>query len=77
MKFLEWLKESEFGFWKKVYGDNEAHWLDKNPSNLTKRVIKKYRPFNNILEIGCAAGIDTFLLAQNCKSINTRSTSNF
>jgi len=50
-------------FWQKVYDKGETHWLDKQPSNLTKKVIKRYKSFNRILEIGCGAGIDTFLLA--------------
>ena len=59
----EVLNESDKKFWKKVYDDGEEHWTKKKPSNLTKSIVKKYGKFDRILEIGCAAGIDTFLLA--------------
>jgi ubiquinone/menaquinone biosynthesis C-methylase UbiE len=63
------LVESELKFWKNVYASDEAHWLDKTPSNLTKKLIKKYAPLGSVLEIGCAAGIDTFYLSGYADSI--------
>lgn len=57
------LYESDKKFWKKVYDKEEEHWTKKEPSNLTKKVVNKYDKFDRILEVGCAAGIDTFLLA--------------
>lgn len=61
-KILE-LLETEQKFWDTIYKDKEAHWIDKNPSNLAKKAISKYDKFDKVLEIGCGAGIDTFLLA--------------
>jgi ubiquinone/menaquinone biosynthesis C-methylase UbiE len=63
------LVESELKFWKNVYKSDEAHWLDKSPSNLAKKVVKKYAPLGLVLEVGCAAGIDTFFLATSCDKI--------
>jgi ubiquinone/menaquinone biosynthesis C-methylase UbiE len=63
------LVESELKFWKDIYKSDEAHWLDKSPSNLAKKVVKKYAPLGSVLEIGCAAGIDTFYLASFCNTI--------
>jgi len=57
------LYESDKRFWKKIYNKEEEHWTEKEPSNLTKKVVNEYDKFDRILEIGCAAGIDTFLLA--------------
>ena len=54
-------------FWNDVYKKDEAHWIDKSVSNLTKYACREYGPFTDVLEIGCAAGIDTFYLAQNTK----------
>ena len=68
MRFKKYLNESEKEFWDKIYKDGEDHWVDKNPSNLTKQVINTFKEFDNVLEIGCAAGIDTFLLAQHTKN---------
>ena len=62
------LLDSEEKFWVKVYKSGEDHWIDKEPSNLTKSVVRKYKEFDNVLEIGCAAGIDTFLLASVTKN---------
>ncbi len=58
------LHESEKKFWKGIYDKDEEHWTDKEPRNLTKKVVKRYDKVDKILEIGCAAGIDTFLLAR-------------
>ena len=59
------LFEAEKVFWNNVYKKDEAHWIDKSVSNLTKYACKTYGPFKNVLEVGCAAGIDTFYFAQN------------
>ncbi len=64
MLSLSYLFEAERIFWDNVYKKDEAHWVDKKVSNLTKYACKKYGPFKNVLEIGCAAGIDTFYIAQ-------------
>lgn len=61
--------ESEKKFWTDVYEEDEAHWIDKDVSNLTKAAVKKYGDFKNVLEIGCAAGIDTFYLAKHSERI--------
>lgn len=58
------LNESDKKFWKNVYKKEEAHWEDKEISNLTKSIVRKYDNFKNVLEIGCAAGVDTFFLAK-------------
>ena len=50
-------------FWKNVYNKDDTHWLDKKPSNLTKKIINKYGKFNRVLEVGCANGVDSILLA--------------
>lgn len=52
-------------FWNEVYKKDQDHWVDKKISNLTKYACKKYGPFKNVLEVGCAAGIDTFYIAEN------------
>jgi len=60
------LYESDKKFWKDIYDKEEDHWVNKEPSNLTKKIIIRYDKFDKIgkvLEIGCAAGIDTFILA--------------
>jgi len=62
------LLDSEKKFWVNVYKSDDDHWMDKTPSNLTKSVIRHYKKFDNVLEIGCAAGIDTFLLASVTKN---------
>jgi ubiquinone/menaquinone biosynthesis C-methylase UbiE len=69
MKFKKYIKESEKEFWNKVYKEGEHHWMDKKPSNLTRKVINKYKNLGNVLEIGCAAGIDTVVLATAAKSV--------
>lgn len=69
MKFKEFVDESEEAFWKSIYKEGEDHWTNKNPSNLTKSVISKFDKLGNVLEIGCAAGIDTFLLATASDSV--------
>lgn len=69
MRFINYVIESELKFWSKIYDENAMHWTDKSPSNLTKATIKKYGPFKSVLEIGCAAGIDTFLLARHSDKI--------
>jgi ubiquinone/menaquinone biosynthesis C-methylase UbiE len=61
--------ESEKKFWTSIYKSDEAHWIDKKPSNLSKKVVRKYGNLGRILEIGCAAGVDTFYLAEHCDSI--------
>jgi len=66
---LEVFLESDFSFWRKVYKSGDQHWVDKEPSKLTKQVCRSYGPFKNILEIGCAAGIDTFYFAEHCEHI--------
>ena len=63
-KIDSFLDESEKEFWQDVYKNKESHWEDKNVSNLTKKVVSKFKKFDNVLEIGCAAGIDTFYLAK-------------
>ena len=67
MRLQQYIKESEKEFWDDIYKNDETHWENKNVSNLTKKVVNKYKKFNNILEIGCAAGIDTFYLAKYTK----------
>lgn len=69
MLFRQFLKESELKFWKEIYKNDETHWLDKSPSNLAKLAIRKYGPFKNVLEIGCAGGIDSFLFAEHCNKL--------
>ena len=64
MRLIKYINESEKEFWRKIYKDDKTHWLDKNVSNLTKKVVSKYKEFNNVLEIGCAGGIDTFYLSK-------------
>jgi len=61
--------ESEKKFWTSIYKSEEAHWIDKKPSNLSKKVVKKYKSLRRVLEIGCAAGVDTFYLAEYCDII--------
>jgi ubiquinone/menaquinone biosynthesis C-methylase UbiE len=61
--------ESEKKFWASIYKSEKAHWLDKKPSNLSKKVVRKFGNLGNVLEIGCAAGIDTFYLAEHSTSI--------
>jgi len=63
-KIAKEVQSSEKKFWAEVYEEDEAHWTDKEVSKLTKSIVKKYGSFKNILEIGCAAGIDTFYLAK-------------
>lgn len=55
-------------FWEKIYKKDETHWLDKDISKLTKDAVKRYGPFENVLEIGSAGGIDTFYLAKHTKN---------
>ncbi len=62
---LSYLFEAEKIFWNDVYKTDQAHWIDKKVSNLTKYVCKKYGSFKTVLEVGCAAGIDTFYIAQH------------
>jgi ubiquinone/menaquinone biosynthesis C-methylase UbiE len=62
---IAYLFENEKIFWNSVYKKNEAHWMTKSVSNLTKYICKKYGPFKTVLEIGCAAGVDTFYLAEH------------
>jgi len=64
MLSLSYLFEAEKIFWNEIYKKDSAHWIDKTISNLTKYTCKKYGPFKNVLEVGCAAGVDTFYLAQ-------------
>lgn len=63
------LKESEANFWADIYKSGQAHWTDKNVSGLAELAIEKYAPFQSVLEIGCGAGIDTFLLAQHATKV--------
>lgn len=56
-------------FWKSIYDEEDAHWLDKQPSNLVRKVINKFGPFENVLEIGSAAGVDSFELAKSSESV--------
>ncbi len=60
---------SEKDFWINVYRNNKAHWTKKEPSLLTKKAITKLGPFSDVLEIGSAAGIDTFELAKSSKKV--------
>jgi ubiquinone/menaquinone biosynthesis C-methylase UbiE len=69
MRLSQYLSESEKEFWEDVYDEEESHWETKDVSRLTKAVIRKYKKFDKVLEIGSAAGIDTFYLAEYCKSI--------
>jgi len=69
MRLLNFINESEKEFWEDVYNSDDDHWVDKEVSRLTKSVVNKYGNFNNVLEIGCAAGIDTFYLAQYSKKV--------
>ncbi len=69
MRLINYLSESEKDFWEDVYDSNEDHWTDKEVSRLTKTAVNKYGNFDNVLEIGCAAGIDTFYLAQYSKNV--------
>ena len=62
---IAYLFEAEKIFWNDVYKNDEAHWIDKTISNLTKYTCRKYGPFKNVLEVGCAAGVDTFYLAEH------------
>jgi len=52
-------------FWNEVYKKDQDHWIDKTVSNLTKYTCNKYGPFKNVLEVGCASGLDTFYLAEH------------
>jgi len=62
---VSYLFEAEKVFWNEVYKKDQAHWIDKSISNLTKYACKKYSPFKNVLEVGCAAGVDTFYIAEH------------
>jgi ubiquinone/menaquinone biosynthesis C-methylase UbiE len=64
-----WCIASEKKFWENIYENEETHWLDKSVSKLTKDAAKKYGPFENVLEIGSASGIDTFYLAKHTQKI--------
>jgi ubiquinone/menaquinone biosynthesis C-methylase UbiE len=68
-RLLKFINESEKEFWEDVYDSDEDHWTEKEVSRLTKAAVNKYGDFNNVLEIGCAAGIDTFYLAQHAKKV--------
>jgi ubiquinone/menaquinone biosynthesis C-methylase UbiE len=62
---LAYLFDTEMKFWNEVYKKDQDHWIDKTVSNLTKYACKKYGPFKNVLEIGCASGVDTFYIADH------------
>lgn len=63
-----WFIASKKRFWENIYKNEETHWLDKDVSKLTKDAAKRYGPFENILEIGSANGVDTFYLAKHTKN---------
>jgi ubiquinone/menaquinone biosynthesis C-methylase UbiE len=69
MRYLHYIIETEKEFWQKIYNSEEDHWVNKEVSRLTKKAVKVFGPFKSVLEIGCAAGIDTFYLARYSKSI--------
>ena len=60
---------SDKKFWTGVYQGEGPEWTKKKPSNLTRYVISKYKPLGKVLEIGSAAGIDSFLLATVADSV--------
>jgi len=65
---LNWFTASKKKFWENIYKNEETHWLDKDVSKLTKEATRRYGPFENVLEIGSASGIDTFYLAKHTKN---------
>ena len=68
--FLDALKiASKKILWENIYKNEKTHWLDKDVSKLTKSAARRYGPFENVLEIGSASGIDTFYLARHTKNI--------
>ena len=69
MRYLHYITETEKKFWQNVYDSEDDHWVDKEVSRLAKKAVKVFGPFKSVLEIGCAAGIDTFYLARHSKSI--------
>lgn len=60
---------SDKKFWTGVYEGENPEWIKKKPSNLTRYAISKYKPLGRVLEIGSAAGIDSFLLATVADSV--------
>ena len=65
-KSEEW---SDKKFWTGVYEGEDPEWTKKKSSNLTRYAISKYHPLGRVLEIGSAAGIDSFMLATAADSV--------
>jgi len=53
-----------YKFWKNIYENNENHWYETGVNMIAKDFIKKYPKFYNILEIGCAEGVDSIYFAK-------------
>lgn len=49
-------------YWQEIYNNKEDHWFDRKVSLLAKRFAEQCSGFD-VLEIGCADGVDSIYLA--------------